>query len=207
MFFEDGYVALSEATGEVFKRLQALQSKGAIRDMDHGLKPHLTITIWDICEAATKIGVTAANSSFIEASKDLLAWADPRATSNEHVDIVVGTVGSSSLPGEDGEMRSRADLEFQYGGFLSLPVCIPANSFQSSLSYLEEQVAQPLRDDEIVTAAKTILTMVKDGEVVTRGIVRDALGSGLSRRKLKLAWALAADHHAPLAAPNRWAGL
>lgn len=207
MFFEDGYVALSEATSEVFKRLQGLKAKGVINDLENGLKPHLTLTIWDICEVSTKIGVTASNSSFIEASKDLLAWADPREFHNEHVNIMIGTVGSSTLPDEDGNIRSREDLEFQYGGFLSLPVCIPANSFQSSLSFLEEQVKQPLRDDEVVNAAKIILTMVKNGEVINRGIARDKMGAGMSRRKLKLAWALAAEHHPPLAAPNRWAGL
>lgn len=207
MFFEEGYVPLATASGEVFKRLQALKEAGKIADLSQGLMPHLTVTVWDICEAALKIGVTASNSAFIEASKDLLAWADPNDTSNEHVDIRIGTVGSSKLPGDDGKMRSREDLQFQYGGFLSLPVCVPANSFQSSLTFLEEQVKQPLRDDEVLNAAKGILEMVKDGKMVTREIARENLGATLSRRKLKLAWALASDHHAPLKSANRWSGL
>lgn len=207
MFFEEGYVALSEATAEVFRRLQSLGAAGKIVDMERGLKPHLTTTIWDICEAATKIGVTASNSSFIEASKDLIAWADPRSFANEHLDITIGTVGSSTLPGEDGQTRSREDLQFQYGGFLSLPVCIPANSFQSSLTFMDEQVSQPLRDDEVINGARMILEMVKNGDVLTREIARDKLGTSMSRRKMKLAWGLAADHHPPLALPNRWVGL
>lgn len=207
MFYEEGYLPLASVTGEVFRRLQAYRTQGVIAEMDRGLQPHLTTTIWDICDASQKIGVTASNSTFIEASKDLVAWADPRSFSNEHVDLQIGTVGSSQLTGEDGKSRSREDLQFQYGGFLSLPVCVPANSVQSSLSFLEEQVRQPLRDQEVVNAAKTILQMVKDGELVTREIAKSKLGAGLSRRKLKLAWALAADHHPPLAEPNRWAGL
>lgn len=207
MFFEEGYVPLSEAATEVFRRLQGHKANGEIKDLDRGLKIHLAISIWDICEVSTKIGVTAANSEFIEASKDLIAWADPRELQNEHVDLRIGSVGSSKMPDEDGNIRTRADLEFQYGQFLSLPICIPANSFKSSLTFMAEQVAEPLMGDEVVTAAKTILTMVKNGEVVTREIARDKMGAGLSRRKLKLAWALACDHHAPLAAPNRWAGL
>ncbi|MEL7117147.1 MAG: hypothetical protein AAGP08_16450, partial [Pseudomonadota bacterium] len=127
--------------------------------------------------------------------------------SNEHIDLTVGSVGSSRLPGENGKMRTREDLHFQYGGFLSLPVCIPSNSFQSSLTFLEEQVRQPLRDDEVINAARTILHMVKDGEMVTRPLATERLGAALSRRKMKLAWALAADHHAPLAVPNRFLGL
>ncbi|KMW60826.1 hypothetical protein AIOL_000991 [Candidatus Rhodobacter oscarellae] len=207
MFFEEGYIPLSEATGEVFKRLQSLQANGKIADLSKGLKPHLTVTIWDICEVAIKVGVTASNASFIEASKDIVAWVDPREMSNEHLHMGIGSVGSSDLPGEDGKPMSREEREFTYGGFLSLPVCIPANSFHSSLTFLEEQVAQPLRDDEVVNAAKTILTMVKNGEVVTRELARERMGAKFSRRKLKLAWALAADHHPDLTRPNRYAGL
>lgn len=207
MFFEEGYIPLSEATGEVFKRLQAYQAKGIIKDINKGLRPHLTIAIWDICEVSTKIGVTASNSSFIEASKDLVAWADPLSMSNEHINLQIGSVGSSELPGEDGSMRSRADLEFQYGGFLSLPVCVPANSFKSSLTFLEEQVQQPLHDEEVVNAARALLQRIKNGQIVTREIARDTLGASLSRRKLKLAWSLAAQHHKPLVQPNRWDGL
>lgn len=207
MFFEEGYVPLAEATAEVFRRLQDYQAAGIIVDLDRGLQIHLTVTMWDICDAASKIGVTASNSSFIDGSKELVAWADPRALSNEHVDLRIGSVGSSSLPGEDGKMRSREDLQFQYGGFLSLPVCVPAASFQSSLSYLEEQVRRPLHDDDVVNAARTILGMVKDGQLVTRELATKRLGAKMSRRNMKLAWGLAADHHPPLAAPNRWQGL
>jgi len=207
MFFEEGYVALSEATAEVFRRLQSFADAGIIKDIDKGLRPHLATTIWDICEVSTKIGVTAANSSFIEASKDLIAWADPASMSNEHINLQVGSVGSSELPGEDGEKRSRADLEYQYGGFLSLPVCIPENSFRSSLTFMEEQVKQPLYDEQVIDTAKQILQRVKAGKLVTREIVRESIGSMLSRRKLKLAWGLASQHHEPLKAPNRWSGL
>jgi hypothetical protein len=207
MFFEEGYVPLAEATAEVFRRLQDYQAQGIIADMSQGLKPHLATTVWDICEASSKIGVTAANSSFIEASKELIVWADPRELSNEHIDLRIGSVGSSTLPGEDGKPRSREDLQFQYGGFLSLPVCVPTNSFQSSMTFLEEQVKQPLKDDQVVNGARAILEMIKAKQIVTRELVRKQLGAGMSRRKLKLAWALAAQHHAPLAAPNRWAGL
>ena len=207
MFFEEGYVALSEATAEVFRRLQALQVAGKIVDMKKGLMPHLTVTVWDICEASLKIGTTAANGSFIEASKDVVAWADPRSLSNEHLDLRVGTVGSSTLPGDDGKMRSVQELEFRYGPFLSLPICIPANSFKSSLTFLEEQVQLPLYDEKVVNAAKVILEMVKAKKTVTREIARAKMGEAMSRRRLKLAWALASDHHPALAAPNRWQGL
>ena len=207
MFFEEGWIPVSTASGEVFKRLQALNADGQIKDMKQGLKLHLSITIWDICDASSRCGVTGADGAVIEASKELVNWADPRSMTNEHLDLLVGSVGSTTLKDENGNMPTQAELEFRYGPFLSLPVCVPVNNFQSSLTFLEHEVKNPLRDEEIVNAAKAIITMLDAGKVVTREIAREKLAATLSRRKLKLAWALAADHRPQLAAPNRWEGL
>ena len=108
---------------------------------------------------------------------------------------------------DDGKAPTQAELEERYGPFLRLPVCVPVNNFQSSLTFLEHEVKNPLRDEEIVNAAKAIIAMVDAQKLVTREIAREKLAATLSRRKLKLAWALAADHRPQLAAPNRWEGL
>jgi hypothetical protein len=207
MFYEEGYMPLAQAASEVMGRLQALQAKGAVCDLSQGLGPHLAVTLWDICETAGKITVTSPNGTMIDASKTLVAWADPLAFSNEHVDLRIGSVGSSTLPGADGAPRSREDLVFEYGGFLSLPICIPESSFQSSLTLLEDYVAQPLADAEIEAAAQSILSFVDTKPFVTRALAREWLGMSISRRKLKLAWGIAARHHLPLAEPGRWRGL
>lgn len=208
MFFEEGWVPLSEATSEVFRRLQALKVAGEIGAGQGGLKLILAISVWDICDAATKIGVTAADGTVISASKDLVAWSDPRALSNEHLDLRAGSVGSSTLHGKDGKPWSEAELKARYGPFLHLPVVIPVNNFQSSMTFLSEEVkVDPTKDDEVVKGARTIIGMLDDGKLVTREIARAKLGANMSRRKFKLAWALAAQNREVLAAPNRWQGL
>ena len=49
--------------------------------------------------------------------------------------------------------------------------------------------------------------MLEKGEVVTREIARARIGTALSRRRFKLAWAIAATKVPDLKAPNRWQGL
>lgn len=207
MFFEDGWVPLAEVTSEVFRRLQSLQAAGN-PGAQGALATTLAISIWDICDACTKIGVTGADGTVVAASKDLVAWADPRNLSNEHLHLMAGTIGSTSMPDDTGQPPSREALIRRYGPFLNMPVVIPVNNFQSSLTFLEEEVSgQAAGAAEITDAARTIVTAVDAGDLVTRDIMRAKLGSGLSRRKFKLAWGLAADHRPDLAAPNRWQGL
>ncbi|MDJ0627860.1 MAG: hypothetical protein QNJ44_06335 [Rhodobacter sp.] len=208
MFFEEGWVPLSEATSAVFRQLQGLNAEGGIGEGQGSLRLILAITVWDICDAATKVGVTAADGTVIASSKDLVAWADPRELSNEHLNLMAGSVGSSTLRDADGNLPTEAELKARYGPFLHLPVVIPVNNFQSSLTFLAEEVkGNPTKDEEVVNGARTILKMVDSGEVVTREIARSKLGATMSRRKFKLSWALAAQHREDLAKPNRWAGL
>ncbi|MCG6902177.1 MAG: hypothetical protein LJE68_05795 [Rhodobacter sp.] len=208
MFFEDGWVSLSEVTAEVFRRLQAMKAAGQMRDTGDGLRSMLALSVWDICDACSKIGVTGPDGVVVPATKDLIAWADPRELSNEHVNLLVGNVGSSDLPDADGNLPTREQLMLRYGPFVNLPVVLPVNNFQSSLTFLEEEVVKHDPGDEhILRAAQLILTMIEDGELVTREIARVKLGASLSRRKFKVAWALAAQHSPELATPNRWAGL
>jgi len=208
MFFEEGWVPLSEVTAEVFRRLQAMQVAGNVPDGQGGLLPVLALSVWDICDACSKIGVTGEDGTVIPASKDLVAWADPRDLSNEHINLLVGNIGSTQLQDDEGKAPTLEELRLRYGPFLNLPVVLPVNNFQSSLTFLEEEVKNhDPGDEQVLNAAKAILTMVKNAEMVTRELARTKLGAALSRRKFKVAWSLAAQHHPALAAPNRWTGL
>ena len=208
MFFEEGWVPISEASGEVFRRLQVMQGKNQIEGTDAGLRAILAVSVWDICDACTKIGVTGGDGTVIPASKDLVAWADPRNLSNEHICLIEGTVGSSRLTEAEGGEADPATMALRYGPFLNLPIVIPVNNYQSSMTFLEEEVSNEAEGRKIVAeAAAKIEAMVQAGGLVTREIARSALGASLSRRRFKLAWALASDRVPDLVAPNRWQGL
>jgi len=208
MFFEEGWVPLSEVTAEVFRRLQEIAAEGPVAGAEKGLGGILAISVWDICDACTKIGATGPDGTVVPASKDLLSWADPRNLSNEHVDLTVGSIGSSTLKDDTGAAPSMGALALRYGPFLNLPLVIPINNYQSSLTFLEEEVkGHDARDPELLRAAQAIIGMVDGDGLTTREIARKKLGSGLSRRKFKFAWSLASHHRPALAAANRWAGL
>ena len=205
MFFEEGWTPIAEITAEVFRRLQVL----AAQEHDgkpprKGIASDLAISVWDICDAATKIGVTGPDGEVIPASKDLVSWANPISLTNEHLNLRIGNVGSTTLdpvPGID-ELRAR------YGSFLHLPVVMPVNNFQSSLTFLEEEIRdQRSKDPEVIAVAKKLLEWVDNGSLLSRDIARSELGGKLTRRKFKLAWALAAQHKPDLNAPRRWEGL
>ncbi len=207
MFFQEGWVPLSEVTAEVYRQLQALQAEGN-PGAQKGLKTTLALSIWDICDASTKIGVTGTDGNIVSASKDLVAWSDPRELTNEHVHLQAGTVGSSTLADDGGKPPSPDEMRLRYGPFMSLPIVIPQNNFQSSMTFLKEEVEnQAKSNQQVAEAARTILAAVEAGQPITRELMRAKLGSALSRRNFKIAWGLAAQHRPELAAPNRWVGI
>ncbi|MEM1386287.1 MAG: hypothetical protein AAF748_00725 [Pseudomonadota bacterium] len=208
MFFIEGWVPVSEVTLEVFRKLQGLHVDGKIGKGHGSLKTVLGISVWEILDGATKIGATGPDGIVVDASRDLTAWADPTALMNEHINLQRGTVGSSRLPGEDGKVPEPTLQAQRYGAFYNLPVVIPVNSYQSSLGYLAEEVKDDASEDEgLREGARTILTMVQKGDLVTREIARARIGTGLTRRRFKMAWAIAAAKVPELRAPNRWTGL
>ena len=207
MFYEEGWIPLSEVTSEVFRKLQALQADNKIGKGQGNLRSVLAISVWDFLEGATKLGATGPDGEVVEASRDLAAWADPTALQNEHIDLQVGSVGSSALPDDSGAAPDEAARRARYGPFLSLPVVIPINSFQSSIGYLPEEVSGDVSADEtLMSGARTILAMAEAG-LVTRELARARIGTALTRRRFKLAWAIASAKRPELKKPNRWLGL
>jgi len=208
MFFEEGWIPLSEVTQEVFRKLQALKAAGKIGKGQGNLRSVMAISIWEFLDAATKLAVTSPGGDAVETSRDLVAWADPTALQNEHIQLQAGTVGSSTLPGEDGKVPDDTARRLLYGPFTNLPIIIPINSYQSSLGYLENEVSEDVTEDTaLLESARLILAMVDAKELVTREIARSRIGTKLGRRKFKLAWAIAAAKAPDLKQPNRWLGL
>lgn len=208
MFFEEGWIPVSEVTQEAFRKLQALKAANKIGKGHGNLRSILAVSMWDFLDGATKLGVTAPDGSAVEASRDLVAWADPTALQNEHVDLQAGSVGSSQLPDEHGAVPDEAARRALYGPFMNLPIAIPVNSFQSSIGYLEEEVKEDVTEDAaLLEGARLILAMVEAKELVTREIARSRIGTKLTRRKFKLAWAIASAKAPELKRPNRWMGL
>lgn len=208
MFFIEGWVPVSEVTLEVFRILQGLQVGGKIGKGHGSLKTVLAVSVWEMLDGATKIGATTTDGIVVDASRDLTAWADPTALMNEHMDLQMGTVGSSSLPDAKGNPPDRAEQALRYGPFYNLPIVIPVNSYQSSLGYLAEEVKDDATEDQaLLDGARMILTMVQKKELVTREIARARIGTALTRRRFKMAWAIAAAKAPELKAPNRWSGI
>lgn len=194
MFFEEGWSSIADVTVEVQERVlsfHAEQAKATGRPVSQRrVMADVALSVWEICDAATKAGVTVAGGGLVPASKGLLAWEDPRSPINRHVDIRAGTVGS----GGAAAGLSEAELRARYGAFLYLPLSVPQNGVESSLTFLEEELrTQAVRDEELLTVAARIIAASEAGETLTRGIARRTIGGALTRRKFKIAWALAAD--------------
>ncbi len=196
MFFEEGWTSIADVTHEVTERVQRFHA-GRVKDGTplpgkDAMRSDIAISVWEICDAATKAGVMTQTGLMVPASKLLLTWHDPRKTHNAHIDIRRGVVGSSpDLKPEEAQSR--------YGAFLYLALAVPTNGVESSLTFLDEELAdQNPRDPKVVDTAKMILGEVKAGRMVTKPMMREKAGNGISRRKFKLAWALAAEAHPPL---------
>lgn len=197
MFFEEGWTSIADVTVEVTDRVQKFYARrteadGAPVPSAEAMRMDVAISVWEICDVATKVGAVTPTGQMIPASKVLTAWHDPRKMHNAHIDIRYGVVGSS--PDAD-----RDEAQARYGAFIFQPLSIPTNGVESSLSFLDDELAaQSTKDPLVVDTAKLILAEAKAGHIVTRTIMREKAGSRVSRRKFKLAWALAAEAHPPL---------
>jgi hypothetical protein len=200
MFYEEGWVPLSEVSSEVLRRLQALQAEGKVGKGQGSLGQILSVTVWDICDAATKLGVTAADGSVVPASKDLVAWGDPLSPVNEHLDLRIGSVGSGAAAEPEAQRR-------RYGPFLHLPLVIPVNNFQSSMTFLAEEVLADVEGDSALADGARLILSLHRGGGTTRELARSRIGTALSRRRFKMAWAMAAAHAPELKDADRWKGI
>jgi hypothetical protein len=196
MFFEEGWISVADVTREVADRVQSFHAaQGGALPGDAEILAEVALSVWEICDAATKAAVTAPDGQVVQASKALLEWDDPRKLWNPHLDLRLGNIGSAAA----GETTLEA-LRARYGAFLHLPMILPLNGVQSSLTFLEEELRdKPERDEETLKVAAGIVTAAQDGQLMTRGIARRGIGANISRRKFKIAWALACDHHPALA--------
>ncbi|RMD90047.1 MAG: hypothetical protein D6811_11235 [Alphaproteobacteria bacterium] len=201
MFFEEGWAAIADVTAEVTERVEAFHARanaqsGGAPVPRKAVLEDVAISVWEICDAATKVGVTTAAGTLVPASKRLLDWEDPRRLWNRHLDLRLGNVGSAPIPGvTDAELRAR------YGAFLHLPLAIPENGVESSLSFLDEELAnkEANREAELEVAAR-IVAAFDAGQTLTRRLARAEFGAKLSRRSFKMAWAAAMDVRPALAA-------
>ncbi|MBV0910886.1 hypothetical protein [Anianabacter salinae] len=196
MFFEEGWTTVADVTDEVTERVQAFHAAraqgGTALPTADVMQTDIAISVWEICDAATKVGAMTPTGLMVPASKLLLAWHDPRKMHNRHIDLRQGVVGSS--PDAD-----RAEAQSRYGAFLYQPLAIPTNGVESSLTFLDEELtSQSTRDPIVVDTAKMILAEVKAGALVTKRMMRQKAGNAITRRKFKIAWALAAEAHPPL---------
>lgn len=201
MFFDEGWAALADVTAEVTERVMAFHARAA---QQAGRPPvsrqtvleDVAISVWEICDAATKVGVTTPAGVLVPASRRLLEWEDPRRLWNRHLDLRMGNVGSAPIPG-----ITEAERVARYGAFLNLPVAVPENGVESSLSFLEEELAQKdaTREAELEVAARMVAAF-DAGQRFTRRMARADYGASLSRRSFKRAWAAAITVRPALAA-------
>lgn len=189
MFFEEGWATLSDVTADVVSRVQSFHAAHETGASEKRILADAALSVWEICDAATKAGVTSVDGRIVSASKALITWDDPRRFWNRHIDLRAGNVGSSMAAEETVEAK-RA----RYGAFLYLPLVIPLNGVQSSLTFLEEELSEDQKKDpEVVKVAAQIVAEVEAGKLITRDIARRRIATGLSRRKFKIAWTLATD--------------
>ena len=71
MFFEEGWSALSDITAEVITRVQSFyagqaDAAGEERPSDKKMLADIAISVWEICDAATKVGAVSPEITIVQ---------------------------------------------------------------------------------------------------------------------------------------------
>lgn len=212
MFAPEGWISLRE----VFLAInEAFQETGRMGEIEFFGDENFEVT-WLYAVECKDIAVCLADGNVLPASRSLVFPRDWHDNQNEHVDLIIGTVGSAQSPLHAKEAPTERELARQYGPFLHLPIIFPKEDF---LNFLNEfEVAQPdfiaprIGETKNLPTAQSasptnisneIVRLFDLGELPKFDAAKTLLGETISVRAFRFAWNLAREKRPEISKPGR----
>lgn len=136
MFAPEGWISLNE----IFFSISAIfDDKGRIGDIEFFGDENFEVT-WLYMQECSEVAVCLANGEALAASRILTFTFYSYDNLNDHIDIMVGTVGSALSPNHLSEPPDERELQRRYGPVLHLPLRFPRDDFIGFLDELEADI-------------------------------------------------------------------
>ena len=134
MFAPSGWISLYE----VFYLISAIfREKGRIGQYEFTGDENFEVT-WLFIQEAPEVAVCLPNGTALPASRALVLPENPYDNLNEHIDLMIGTVGSAHSPRQQKVPISREELQLRYGPFLHLPIIFQQQDFDDFFDELDK---------------------------------------------------------------------
>jgi hypothetical protein len=212
MFAPKGWISLNEI---YFLISSIFHEKGHIGPIKFFGDENFEVT-WLYMEEAPEVAVCLTNGETLPIARMLIHADNPYNNLNNHIDLMVGTVGSAHAPQHSEKPLDQSELRRRYGPFLHLPIIFPKSDFIEFFDNFEcepqafmapnrtenkaQQRAQQMAPRAI---SKKIVELCDNGELTTFDEAKSMLGGGLSVRGFRLAWTLASEKRPQISKPGR----
>lgn len=222
MFAPKGWISLREI---YFTITAIFDEKGHIGDIEIFGDENFEVT-WLYLQESSEVAVCLPSGEPVSASRLLIFSDNPYDNLNDHIDISVGTVGSSQSSNHMSEPPDERELQRRYGPFLHLPLIFPHDDFLEFLDDFEADIpayigprlsttdeTDPLpigenqlfskRDMSPRAVSEEIIRLADLGKLPKFQDAKALLAKEQSVRSFRFAWNLAREKRPEISRPGR----
>jgi hypothetical protein len=212
MFGPREWISISEVFWNISR---VMQENGEYRGVEFFGDENFEMT-WLTAVEAKEIAVCLSDGSILAASRELIDPINVYDNLNNHIDLMVGTVGSAHSEKHSENPFSQNELLRRYGPFLHLPVLLPRDEFMVFFDGFElhpDLFIDTSRSLEVETAypknlsaramAKEIVAAFDSGSLQSFESAKENIGPNMSFRQFRFAWNLAKEERPEISKPGR----
>jgi hypothetical protein len=212
MFAPRGWISLHE----IFYQVNGVfQNTGRFGSIKYSGDENFEVT-WLFMQEAEEVAVCLPNGEVLPVSRTLIFTFDPYDNLNDHIDLMVGTVGSAHTSKHSSQPLSEFELRTRYGPFLHLPVVFRADDFADFCEQLETAPQDFIDPDRLLSkstdpssdlspkaVSESIIHLFDDGKLVKFDEAKSQLADEMSVRQFRFAWNLARERRPDISKPGR----
>lgn len=212
MFGPREWISISEVFWNISR---VMLEKGEYRGVKFFGDENFEMT-WLTAVEAREIVVCLSDGSILAASRELINPTNVYDNLNNHIDLMVGTVGSAHSEKHSQNPISQNELLQRYGPFLHLPILLPRDEFMTFYDGFElrpDLFIDPERSLEVTATSpknlsaramsSEIVTMFDNGNLQSFELAKQSLCPDISFRQFRFAWNLAKEERPEISKPVR----
>jgi hypothetical protein len=212
MFAPKGWISLEE----IFFQINGVfDNKGRFGSIDFFGDENFEVA-WLFMQESEKVAVCLPTGEALPVSRTMIFTLNPYDNLNDHIDLMVGTVGSAHTSKHSSEPPSELELRNRYGPFLHLPVIFLAADWANFVEELDATPEALVNPDRIIedsdnptvdlspqAVSEAIVQLYDRGKLLKFDDAKIELAASLSVRQFRFAWNLARANRPEISKPGR----
>ena len=212
MFAPSGWISLYE----VFYLISAIfRKRGRIGQYEFTGDENFEVT-WLFIQEAPEVAVCLPNGKSVPVSRTLVLPDNPYDNLNEHIDLMIGTVGSAHSPRQQKSPMSEDEQRLRYGPFLHLPIIFQKKDFDDFFHELDQspehfldtfgavpKSTQGAKDLSPRKISEEIVALFDSDTLTKFDDAKKSLAPNQSIRQFRFAWNLEREIRPEISKPGR----